>query len=399
MDNVLRLDRLPWIDVSPYDQVLTDLVGLCQSKEIGLICIQGSNGAGKSRILTELLSTLSFDARASLIALNGMDNEVFYHNVQLSSELLDFKHSEFLHNFTLTLEAILNHTQHFYILIDDVEKMSHELLQGMIKIITQNSVFSKQVTLVVFMGVAPINLETRRLLSDAKIITLSPMSIIESKQFVDRVYQYLKLEKEVSITEITQLHGMSYGYIGRLIKLLEENEAKKYDPVSRSYQWIFGLIGLVIVGSAILFFIKPNHPMLDETPEGPILEVPEVIRVEPIEVRIIKEEPKVIRVLESVPVKVVQPVEIEDIEIKEKEVSIHNYVIELNRHVNRQALESSLKGRMIPGTPQYKQINQGDGKIWVVYIGPYSSERNAMEGKSKLPASLQRLPLKVKKEF
>lgn len=428
----LKLDRLPWIDVPPYDQILTKLVSSCQQHDVGLICVQGPNGSGKSRILTELLSTLSFDATASLIALSGRDNEVFYHNVQLSSELLDLKNPQFIHNFTLTLEAILKDKQHFYILIDDVEALSYELMYGITNVIAENPGFKKQVTLVVFMGVMPIHIETRRLLRGAEMVTLKGMSIMEVKQFVDRVFQHAYLKQEKTLSEVNQLHSLSYGYVGRLIKLLENKVILDQKPIKASAQKnsinviVFSCITLLVIFGALAWLLlKPNEVTAITAVEA--IPEPKVIKVEPIPferdeiiVKVVEpvtasqniteavniEEPllpiKVLTPLSSHPHDVgpMQPMETEVpiVNIEQVKAPLH-YVIELGRNHSKRQLEESLKGRSIPGKAQFKQIQESGKEIWVAYIGPYSSEKHAVEGKNKLPASLQRLPLRVNKEF
>lgn len=424
----MKLDRLPWIDVAPYDQILTNLISSCQQRDVSLICVQGPNGSGKSRILTELLSTLSFDATASLIALSGNENEVFYHNVELSSNLLNMKDGQFLHNFTLTLESILKDKQHFYILIDDVEFLSYDLLQGIILIISENPRFKAQVTLVVFMGVAPIHLETRRLFRGAEMITLKGMSVSEAKQFIDKVYHHTHQQKSLTMSDVNHLHGLSYGYAGRLIKLLEQYLEPNIKDRSHKKLWLaIGLSTLLVLFSVWIFFPYQESDvpvkvttvaMVEKAP--PTLVKKEVVQVKTIlpvkDISIDSSEmigplllddknpfigpvsvvePKVTSEIEVLKVKPENTAKVEAIDKK----TVSNYVIELGRHRSKVQLENMLKGRSIPGKAQFKQIEMSGSKIWVAYIGPYGSEAQATQGKIKLPASLQSLPLKVNKEF
>lgn len=431
----MKLDRLPWIDISPYDQVLTDLISSCQKRDVGLICVQGPNGSGKSRILTELLSALSFDATASLIALSGNDNEVFYHNVEVSSNLLHLNDPEFLHHFTLTLESILKEKQHFYILIDDVEALPYELIAGIMNILNDNLAFKEQVTLVVFMGVMPIQLETRRLFVGAEMITLKGMNLTQAKQFIDKVYHYTHQSKQLTMSEVNHLNGLSYGYAGRLIKLLEQyldqpRQAKAYKP------WWIAIIVLFLplIGVFLWFQYYSNNidihkeivlePIITEEsepvpvkkeiiPVKVILPIQDDSQVDPTINTIItpisdvfigpilteNSQPEILNaepVIQEVPKTDIKPVDIDN-NIDKK--TVYNYVIELGRHQSKEQLERTLKGRSIPGKAQFTQIEVKGSKIWIAYIGPYGSEEQAQQGKAKLPASLQSLPLKVRKEF
>lgn len=429
----LKLDRLPWIDISPYDQILTDLISSCQQRDVSLICVQGPNGSGKSRILTELLSTLSFDATASLIALSGNDNEVFYHNVELSSNLLDIKDEKFLNNFTLTLEAILQDKQHFYILIDDVEALSYDLMLGITTVISENPAFKQQVTLVVFMGVTPIHIETRRLFRGAEMITLKGMTISQAKQFIDQAHRHAHYDKELSMSEVNQLHSLSYGYVGRLIKLLENSLAQPSKRHILKYWMLFGIPLLLVL--IFLWYNNSGQPIENvdhQISEDEIIVDPILVKKEVVPVKIVLPIPdsqvtvdhEIIALLpeQTFSGPMIPEMENEDessdaftqleqttkilpddnhIEISENpdKKTVYNYVIELGRNHSKVRLQSQLKGRSIPGKAQFKQIDVNGSKIWIAYIGPYGSEQQATQGKEKLPASLQSLPLKVRKEF
>lgn len=426
----MKLDRLPWIDISPYDQVLTDLVSSCQKRDVSLICVQGPNGSGKSRVLTELLSTLSFDATASLIALSGNDNEVFYHNVEVSSDLLNLKDPKFLHNFTLTLEAILKDKQHFYILIDDVEALPYEIIQNITTIVSENPAFEKQVTLIVFMGVMPIHLETRRLLVGAQMITLKGMSLTQAKQFIDKAYHYARQPKELTMSEVNHLHGLSYGYVGRLIKLLEQSlESSNVLKPHKAWWMPITVLSLLLIG--LFMWFQYDFDVVDDhkdiSVEPVITTNPVPIKKEIIPVKVIlpiqehiplnssleeqsahdifigpilstDDDPETLNSIQEIVERKakIEPIKIDD-NIDKK--TVYNYVIELGRHQSKEQLERTLKGRSIPGKAQFTQVEVKGSKIWIAYIGPYGSEEQAQQGKAKLPASLQNLPLKVRKEF
>lgn len=413
----MKLDKLPWIDISPYDQVLTDLVSSCQHRDASLICVQGPNGSGKSRILTELLSTLSFDSSASLIVLHGEGHEVFYHNVEVVSELLCLNDPKFLHHLTLTLESILKDKQHFYLLIDDVEVLPYELIEGIINLLNENLGFKQQITLVVFMGVAPIHLETQHLLASAKVITLKGMSITQAKQFIDKVYHYTNQSKELTMSEVNHLHGLSYGYAGRLIKLLEEYLVSV--PESKSYQsWWRAVIVLLIplVGLIVWFQYHVQNKDSDQesTLESLIIDEPILVKKEIVPVKIITPMSDVLEKQSELEVKFVKAdfspnkpninnslldVNNQNMHDNVDKKITQSYVIELDRHPSKVQLEKNLKGRSIPGKAQFIQSEIKGSKVWIAYIGPYGSEEQAVQGKNKLPASLQSLPLKVRKEF
>lgn len=430
----MKLDRLPWIDISPYDQVLTDLISSCQKRDVSLIGVQGPNGSGKSRILTELLSALSFDVTASLIALSGNDNEVFYHNVEVSSDLLHLNDPEFLHHFTLTLESILKEKQHFYILIDDVEALSYELIAGIMNILNENPAFKEQVTLVVFMGVMPIQLEIRRLFVGAEMITLKGMNLTQAKQFIDKIYHYTHQSKQLTMSEVNHLNGLSYGYAGRLIKLLEQYLDPTHQSKSYKAWWIaIAVLSLPLMGIFLWFQYNADNTEVHKeiVLEPRIIEEPELdpvpIKKEVIPVKVIlpiHDDTQVSLSINTVtepelfigpilsdnshretfsiePVTQVPKVEIEPVDLDSNidKKTVYNYVIELGRHQSKEQLERTLKGRSIPGKAQFTQIEVKGSKIWIAYIGPYGNEEQAQQGKAKLPASLQSLPLKVRKEF
>lgn len=393
----MKLDRLPWIDVPPYDQILTDLISSCQSRDMSLICIQGSNGSGKTRILDELLATLSFDVTASLIALSGKNKEVFYHNVEISADLLNIQHPQFLDNFTLTLEAILKDKQHFYILIDDVESLPYKIFSGLMKIIADSPIFSNQVTVVAFIGINQVPIGTQDLLNQSEIIVLPNMTAVQMEQFIGRLHNLMPDKMSALKISDKQLYSLSYGYVGRLLNLLKEEQAnQKYEQSTKNHLkdiviWFICML-VVVIGLVYSNFWPLNHISKEIESIEPLVtvivpmpaekEIPAIKIVQPVVVAI---DPIV---LPKEPEEIVQPIIVEK-----------HYVIELSRAQSKAKLENLLKGRSIPGKAQFKQIEEKGTKIWVAYIGPYSSEKQAIQGKEKLPASLQSLPLKINKEF
>lgn len=422
----MKLDRLPWINTSPYDQVLNHLISSCQKRDVGLICVQGPNGSGKSRILTELLSTLSNDTTIALIALSGSDNEIFYNNAELSPESLDLTDNQFLHNFTLKLEESLQDQRHICFLIDDIEDLSYDLMHSMMAAMMDNPTFKERITFIAFMGTSPSHIEMRQLFSNAEMIPLKGMTVTQLKQFVDQVHQYMRYDKELSMFEVNQLHSLSYGYVGRLMKLLESSVTHAKKPVSIKF-WL-SLISVIVLLLIVFFVWKKDDAPLSDTVKtldsdvgalnDPILITKEIVPVKlviPIQastdVKIndsISSLPETIFMGPDIPKKTIDSMSLNNITTKESSIkkpknfdkkTVYNYVIELERNHSKAQLETVLKGRSIPGKAQFKQIDENGSKIWIAYIGPYGSEEQARQGKAKLPASLQNLPLKVRKEF
>lgn len=395
---------------------------------MSLICIKGSEGAGKTRLLSELLETLSFDKTASVIELRSRSHQVFYHNVKVSVDLLKLDHPDFLSNFLLMLESVLADERHFYILIDDADCIEYEIIREIISILSEQSKFYRHVTLVLSMGATPADIEINNLLQKAKIITLTGMTVAQTKNFIDQIYKETP-EKMVSISEANQLASLSYGYPGRILKLLQQKNEKAKQPNKNNISKL--LVILIIVISIAIFAVMTLNDWFFERkePERILIEpkvnqLPVVITKEIVPVKIIpvvsvaaskleasndlidesiidKEKQIELQKVESITVEITEDLPVSDDvtpEIDDKKTAF-NYVIELSRHRSKAELERILKGRSIPGKPQFKQLNNENSKIWVAYIGPYGSEKQATQGMKKLPASLQSLPLKVNKEF
>ncbi|GAA5098937.1 SPOR domain-containing protein [Wohlfahrtiimonas larvae] len=396
----MKLDRLPWIDVTPYDHILSSLISLCQKTDVSLISVQGPNGSGKSRILREVVSVLSEDDNVGAIAFNGHDGSILYsHGATLQISSI-FKSQERRTRFSLALETVLEDKEHLYMLIDDVEALPDDIIGDIINILTESDFYDGRVTLVTFMGVAPIYLAARQLLKDAQMVTLPSMSIMQAKQFIDKVYHYTHQTKNLSMSEVNHLHSLSYGYAGRLIKLLEQYLINPQQVKSSAIWWIVGVVlSLPLIGVFLWFQYEVN----DVVPHQEIVLEPRITS-EPIPIR-----------KEVIPVKVVQPIQeqifvgpifmvqksslIDSASIDVDEKPILSYVIELARDRSKEQLVRKLQGRSIPGKAQFIKIESQGSNIWVAYIGPYGSKAQAQQGKEKLPASLQSLPLKVRKEF
>ncbi len=397
---------------------------------MSLIGVQAPNGSGKSRILIELLSVLSSDTTASLIAFSGNDNNILYQNLDNSVELLNLEHAGFLQSLSQVLESTLKDKQHVYILIDDLEELSNDLIDGLLNLLYDNPIFKARIILVAFMSVIPEQLNNYDVHAYERI-TLQGMSIMQVKEFIDKVYSATNQKKELTMSEVSRLHGLSYGYIGRLIKLLEQNDTNPNEAKSYKKWWIF--IALLVVALIALFFWFQNSSNnMDAQQEKellnpPVITEPVVVKKEIVPVKVVvpiaeNQEVGLPVSAISIPEMIVEPAIIkhkpaEKVAAKHKiaeskkdvkavvidqnsdKKTMYNYVIELGRYQSKVQLEESLKGRSIPGKVQFAQIDGKGSKVWVAYIGPYSSEDYAKQGKDKLPASLQNLPLKVRKEF
>lgn len=413
----------------PYDQILTHLTDVCQARQTHLLCIQGPNGSGKSRLLSELFRALSKDPSHAVASLNGRDHSVVPSTVCTWPK---FDAPDFEAALEAWLTQLLQHKTHAYLLIDDVEALPYAEMSAVMTLFSHHPELFSKVTLVAFMGIAPAHIEMRELLKGAEVITLTSMNMMESKQFVDSVFEHLNQNKEISIAEINQLHNLSYGYIGRLLKLLEEERPTPMKSVQRSFQWLWWLL-IPIIGVAGFVGWQwwqkaPTEPAVTDAPDLTIV-VDEVMPP----VKVVEPVPKVITVTPEpkAPVKVVKPIEMvavapalmvkgepiveaahpseaiskakvpppqkEKTSTKTKKVAVP-YIIELSRDTERAALEKQLKGRSIPGQVQYAKIHERGKTVWIAFIGPYDTESQAIEGKKKLPASVQRLPLKVRKE-
>lgn len=425
----MRLDRLPWIKVPPYDQILTHLIDVCRARQTHLLCIQGPNGSGKSRLLSELFHVLSDDPTSAVARLNGHDHSILPNGL---SAWPNFDAPDAEHALEAWFSDLLQNKAHAYLLIDDVEALPYAQMSAVMTLFSHHPELFSKVTLVAFMGIAPAHIEMRGLLKGAEVITLTSMNMMESKQFVDSVFEHLNQNREVSIAEINQLHNLSYGYIGRLLKLLEEERPLPNKSAPRSLKGLWWL-SVPVIG--IVGFLSwqwwQNDPQETAKPEMPDLAV--VVEEVMPPVKVVEPVPKVITVVPEpkAPVKVVKPIETvmvapalmvkgepiveaahppeaiskakvpppqkEKASTKNKKVAVP-YIIELSRDTERAALEKQLKGRSIPGQVQYAKIHERGQTVWIAFIGPYDTESQAIEGKKKLPASVQRLPLKVRKE-
>lgn len=412
----MKLDQLPWIGIAPYDQILTDLINSCLTEDMSLICVEGSEGSGKTRLLSELLVALSVDETVGLIEFRGRTNQVFYHNIKALTSFLKLDPSQIFCNFLLALEKILEEKRHVYVLIDDADDIEYEIFKALLSIINDNFDLHHRVTLVLFMGATPMNLEFQPLLQQAKRFSLTGMTVAQTKSFIDQIY--LKTpEKSVSIFEANQLNSLSYGYPGRLIKLLQNKKEKTIEPKRNN---IYTLLTVFIIALSIVLTLYQwifNSEQSQKVSIDPkINHQPTVIKKEVVPVKTITVMPATEIVLDETnnffeadivnPEKIVKLQKNENSSIEsnlilnaEDKKTLFNYVIELGRNRSKTELEKILKGRSIPGKVQFKQLDNAGLKIWVAYLGPYGSEKQATQGMSKLPASLQSLPLKVNKEF
>lgn len=415
--NSLRLDRLPWIDIPPYDQILIQLMSSCQDSGMSLLCLQGPNGSGKSRLLLEFLSCLALDETIGIIEINGKTNAIAYHNIEHSAQLIKLQKKHCIETIKASIDASLDNHSSIYVLIDDAEYFSCDVMTALHQSISESPDYKNKVSMVLCMGIISIDPDVQALLKHANIITLPGMTMTQSKVFIDNIYAHVQDNYRISVGDANQLHNLSYGYPGRLIKLMQQKSTPQNQKYTR-FNALKLLVGVLSVALIIgIVWMRNGSDVPQPFVETPLMPIPkEIIHVKKLDVVRALEYQRDLSVNVSLmpsssfwklsqkhfekkivqtPMEIVVPTVVEQAQNKVKV----NYVIELARHSSKAKLEEMLKGRSIPGKTQFKQVKNKGLNVWVAYIGPYGDEEQAKKGKKVLPASLQTLPLQVIKEL
>lgn len=415
--NYLRLGRLPWIDVPPYDQILIQLMGSCQDSGVSLLCLQGPNGSGKSRLLLEFLSCLALDETIGIIEINGKTNGIVYHNIEHSAQIIKLQKKHCIETIKSSIDASLDNHSSMYILIDDAEYFSSDVMTALHQSISENPDYKNKVSMVLCMGIISIEPDVQALLKQANIITIPGMTMTQSKVFVDNIYAHVQDNYRISVSDANQLHNLSYGYPGRLIKLMQQKSTPQNQKHTRfnALKLFAGMLSVALIIGIV--WMRNDSDVPQPFVEAPLMPIQkEIIHVKKIDVTRVLETQSDLsinassipnssfwkssqkyfeRELVQTPIEIAVPTVVEQAQNKVKT----NYVIELARHSSKAKLEEMLKGRSIPGKTQFKQIKSKGINVWVAYIGPYGDEEQAKKGKKALPASLQALPLQVIKEL
>ncbi len=413
----------PWIEIEPHDSILAEMSWiLAEEEQNHLFLVKGVEQSGKTRLMLELARKLSERESLYVGCVDGRASDLISSIYRALGEKESMESLPFMKRMELLFKQRKLTNEHVVLCIDNADHLTLDLLFDLKEMIYSDSLpilFS----VVLFYSNESKDLMIRDLLEGEKRYELTPLDIAGATLFINEMQSYYGDEETIPNRDVNEIHNITYGYPGRIVKHLQGSRAAKKGGIP----FIYGFFGLAAL-AMILFFLTPQKEKGEERktvvtkevekPLGAELTVAEKIALLEVEydphLNLREEELKryeenlrrldeeilgangrrieVRELIKIPPPKEATPKrEAAKVEAKKVQSSRTAYYLELATGASEKEVRDKIAGRSIPGS---LNVSQKNGR-WIAYLGPYQSEKQAKEGAEKLPASVRALAPKV----
>ena len=254
MSRVTLLRDLPWLDLMPTQRVLDRLYENIMSGRHDFCSVHGASGSGKTRMMLELGKRLRQNDEIVLTMINGEETDVLtLFRRSLGDEMTQ---SNFLRDDVLSiLQALIAEGKKIVLLIDASENLNATELKLLDQLRVACNEHSRHFFLFLFMDIHQKDLFIKRILNRSTNYTLSPVNAMQLKRLIDHANAFFgKTDDELSHAEVNRLHSLSYGYPGRVLKLITP-QPKRFLTLRNVMASVI-VLGLLIAGTAWFYLIK-----------------------------------------------------------------------------------------------------------------------------------------------
>lgn len=271
MSRVTLLRDLPWLDLMPTQRVLDRLYENIMSGRHDFCSMHGASGSGKTRMMLELGKRLRQNDEIVLTMINGEETDVLtLFRRSLGDEMTQ---SNFLRDDVLSiLQALIAEGKKIVLLIDASENLNAPELKLLDQLRVACNEHSRHFFLFLFMDIHQKDLFIKRILNRSTNYTLSPVNAMQLKRLIDHANAFFgKTDDELSHAEVNRLHSLSYGYPGRVLKLITP-QPKRFLTLRNVMASVI-VLGLLIAGTAWFYLIKEpknNDAMVQQEKEASV---------------------------------------------------------------------------------------------------------------------------------
>ncbi len=254
MSRVTLLRDLPWLDLMPTQRVLDRLYENIMSGRHDFCSVHGASGSGKTRMMLELGKRLRQNDEIVLTMINGEETDVLtLFRRSLGDEMTQ---SNFLRDDVLSiLQTLIAEGKKIVLLIDASENLNATELKLLDQLRVACNEQSRHFFLFLFMDIHQKDLFIKRILNRSTNYTLSPVNAMQLKRLIDHANAFFgKTDDELTHAEVNRLHSLSYGYPGRVLKLITP-QPKRFLTLRNVMASVI-VLGLLIAGTAWFYLIK-----------------------------------------------------------------------------------------------------------------------------------------------
>lgn len=216
------LQNLPWLDLQPADKILRNLQRNLTHTDYAAYdycCIHGASGSGKTKMMLELGRRLSAEEEIFFVLIEGSEKVLDYCCQALNKGLR--QRDLFLEDPLAIIKEFFKEEKKVAIFIDRAEALTPNELGTLLELKEKANQEKTGLFLYLFLDINQPNQELKSLTHYATHYTLSPINTDQLKRFVNHLRVVCGYDvKALTHLEINRLHALSYGYPGRVLKLI-----------------------------------------------------------------------------------------------------------------------------------------------------------------------------------
>ncbi|UNM96712.1 ATP-binding protein [Ignatzschineria rhizosphaerae] len=258
MRNIDLLHDLPWLELGPTEEVMGRIEQHISTNRGDFYSVYGPSGCGKTRFMLELSKRLdSFDHIVARNITAGQDSVL----AQIAGML---ETTEDEAEIIARLEEVPPTGLKMVLLVDDADYLSNEELSFLYRVKEKINKINRKanVVIVLFMDLNNQDIFSKELLLHSNSFTIGPINLTQVREFIAHIYRYFGKEPHYTLTELKQLHAFSYGYPGRIARLIAPDLEPRFVFKKKHAFWGIFFVLLMALGGYFALYYKTLLPML-----------------------------------------------------------------------------------------------------------------------------------------
>ncbi len=249
MQSIDLLHDLPWLELGPTEEVMRRIEHHICSERGDFYSVFGPSGCGKTRFMLELSQRL--DQYEHLVARPiTAGTETIYAQI---ATILECDADEF--EITERLKQVPPTGLKMVLLIDDADRLTNEELAFLHRVKERINKLSpyKSIVLILLMDLNNQDIFSKEILLHSNSYTLPPINLMQVRELLNHLYRFYGKTHNFSAAELKKLHAFSYGYPGRVVRLVELDFAPR-KKIGKT-KILGGILILILAAILILAYI------------------------------------------------------------------------------------------------------------------------------------------------
>ena len=244
MRNIDLFRDLPWLELGPTEEVMGRIEQHISTNRGDFYSVFGPSGCGKTRFMLELSKRLdAYDHIVARDIVAGTDSVL----AQIAGML---ETSEDEAEIIARLEEVPPTGLKMVLLVDDADRLTNEELSFLYHVKEKINKINRKanIVIVLFMDLNNQDIFSKELLLHSNSFTIGPINLTQVREFIAHIYRYFGKEPHYTLTELKQLHAFSYGYPGRIARLIAPDLEPCFTFKKKHAFWGLFLVILIALG-------------------------------------------------------------------------------------------------------------------------------------------------------